>query len=312
MNERSPVDLNPPSLEEALAKRFNLLEAPTVRAGIVSQGPPISFSRLTNNRPQPGRSLTPQPEEAFVFQIPLIACPDSDVRCSGASVYGSTSCVPGYSYLLDLRAGPTRRLDLPFDNIRLYLSQSTIEEFAWQKGRRRIGGLMQREFGASDPVLFRLSQTLQAVLEKSDTASSLFVDYIALAFCEHVVMRYGNANRSNRPRRAGLAPWQMRRIEEFFDAHLHGNPSILDLARQCNLSTSYFTDAFKQTTGLTPHQWLLKHRIERAKSQLRETDASLATIASNCGFFDQSHFSRVFSRLEGCGPREWRQHNRRR
>ncbi|WP_415764311.1 AraC family transcriptional regulator [Paraburkholderia sp. J10-1] len=104
----------------------------------------------------------------------------------------------------------------------------------------------------------------------------------------------------------------MRRIEEFFDAHLHGNPSILDLARQCNLSTSYFTDAFKQTTGLTPHQWLLKHRIERAKSQLRETDASLATIASNCGFFDQSHFSRVFSRLEGCGPREWRQHNRRR
>jgi AraC-like DNA-binding protein len=45
---------------------------------------------------------------------------------------------------------------------------------------------------------------------------------------------------------------------------------------------------------------------------LRETDASLATIASNCGFFDQSHFSRVFSRLEGCGPRDWRLHKRRR
>lgn len=312
MNERSPVDLDLPSLQATIARQFNLLEAPTVRAGIVSQGPPVSFSRLKNNRPQPGRSLAPRPEEAFVFQIPLIMCPDPDVRYSGGRFNKPTSCIPGHSYLFDLRTGPTRRLDFPFDNIRLYLSQSTLEEFAYQKGRRRIGGLMQRGFGASDPVLFRLSQTLQTVLEQSETVGSLLVDYIALAFCEHVVMRYSNANTPNRVRRAGLAPWQMRRVNEFFEAHLHGNPSILDLAGQCGLSSSYFSEAFKQTTGLTPHQWLLKQRIERAKTQLRETDASLATIASNCGFFDQSHFSRVFSRLEECGPKDWRLHNRRR
>lgn len=312
MNERSPVDLDLPSLEETIAKQFNLLEAPTVRAAIVSQGPAISFSRLTNDRPQPGRSLPPRQEEAFVFQIPLIMCPDPDVRFSGGHFNETTSCIPGNSYLFDLRTGPTRRLDFPFDNIRLYLSQSTLEEFAYQKGRRRIGGLMQRGFGASDPVLFRLSQTLQTILERADTASSLLIDYIALAFCEHVVIRYGNANSPNRVRRAELAPWQMRRVTEFFEAHLQGNPSILDLAGQCGLSASYFSEAFKQTTGLTPHQWLLRHRIERAKTQLSETDASLATIASNCGFFDQSHFSRVFSRFEGCGPKDWRQHNRRR
>ena len=169
---------------------------------------------------------------------------------------------------------------------------------------------MQRGFGASDPVLFRLSQTLQTILEQTDTASSLLIDYIALAFCEHVVVRYSDTSTPNRARRAELAPWQTRRVNEFFEVHLQDNPSILDLAGQCGLSASYFSEAFKQTTGLTPHQWLLKHRIERAKTQLRDTDESLATIASNCGFFDQSHFSRVFSRHEGCGPRDWRQHNR--
>ncbi|MFT0170767.1 helix-turn-helix transcriptional regulator [Paraburkholderia mimosarum] len=281
-----------------------------MRAEVFSQGQPISFTRLTNMRPQPGRSLTPQPEEAFVFQMPLISSPDPGIRGSSGNLDASTSCRPGACYLLDLRSAPTRRLDMPFDTMRLFLAQSAIEEFTDQKGRRRIGGLVQATLGASDPVLFRLAHTLQAVLQQPDLTSSLFVDYIALAFCEHVITRYGKADPSIRTRRASLAPWQMRRIEDFFAAHLHGNPSIIDLARQCGFSTSHFSEAFKQTTGSTPHQWLLKRRIERAKSQLRESDASLATIASDCGFFDQSHFSRVFSRLEGCGPKEWRLHNR--
>ncbi|PVX82848.1 helix-turn-helix domain-containing protein [Paraburkholderia unamae] len=310
MNKKSPAALGQPSPDDTLARRFLLREAPTVRAGVLTQGPPIAFSRLTNARPQPGRSLTPHPEEAFVFQMPLVSSPDPGIRYSSGTLDGSTSCRPGCCYLLDLRSSPTRRLDMPFDTMRLYIAQSTIEAFTDQKGRRRIGGLVQRSLGASDPVLFRLSHTMQTVLQQPDQTSSLFVDYLALAFCEHVVTRYGRADTLNRPRRAALAPWQMRRIEDFFEAHLHGNPTILDLARQCDLSTSHFTEAFKQTTGSTPHQWLLKRRIERAKSQLRESDASLASIASDCGFFDQSHFSRVFSRFEGCGPKDWRQRNR--
>lgn len=310
MNEKNHIDFGQPIADDVLAKRFLLRDAPTVRAGVFSQGQPISFTRLTNTRPQPGRSLTPHPEEAFVFQMPLISSPDPGIRYSSGDLDASASCRPGSCYLLDLRSSPTRRLDMPFDTMRLYLTQSAIEEFTDQKRRRRIAGLVQPNLGASDPVLFRLSHTLQAVLQQPDLTSALFVDYLALAFCEHVVTRYGRADASTRPRRSGLAPWQMRRIEDFFAAHLHGNPSIADLARQCDLSTSYFGEAFKQTTGSTPHQWLLKRRIERAKSLLRDSDASLATIASDCGFFDQSHFSRVFSRLEGCGPKEWRQQNR--
>ncbi|WP_051381509.1 helix-turn-helix transcriptional regulator [Paraburkholderia mimosarum] len=310
MNEKIDADSGQHAPDRALAGRFRLRQAPTLRASVAPLAPPVTFSRLRNDRPQPGRSLPPPPEEAVIFQIPLVACPEPDICYSGIRIDDSAACRQGWSYLLDLRCEPTRRLDKPFDAVRLYLSRSTIDDFTWQKGRRRIGDLVQREFGVYDPVLFHLTQAVLPVLEQPALATSLFLDYVGLAFCEHVVTRYGQADAPSRQRRAMLAPWQMRRITEFVESHPGVNPSILDLAGQCDLSASYFAEAFKQTTGMSPHQWLLKRRIERAKSKLRDTDASLASIALDCGFFDQSHFSRVFTRYAGCGPKDWRAHHR--
>lgn len=293
--------------EDALASRFLLPKVPTLSTCVVMPAPPITVSRLRNDRPQSGRFLASQPEEAFVFQIPLVASADPNVRYPNGRIASSEPCKPGWCYLVDLSDGPTRRLDTPFDNVRLYLPQITIDEFAYSRGGRRTGGLTQLGFGACDPVPFHLSQALLPVLENPEIASALFVDQVALALCEHVVTRYGSSDSSLIQRRAGLASWQMRRIEEFLEADLGGNPAILDLARQCGLSASYFAEAFKRTTGISPHQWLLKRRIERAKSMLLKTNSTLASIALECGFFDQSHFSRVFARQEGCGPKEWRQ-----
>ncbi|CAM2158795.1 AraC family transcriptional regulator (plasmid) [Pararobbsia alpina] len=311
MNETGPIGYEPPSFEATLAKSFSLQNVPTLRAGVAAQSPAVMFSRLTNVCAQPGRSLAVKPEEAFIFQVPLIANPDPDIRYSGKPISRSADAgKPGWCCLLDLRDGPTRRLDKPFDNIRLYLSQRTIDEFVYQKGRRRIHGLVQEGFGEWDPVLFHFSKTLASILEQPSEVNSLLVDALAIAFFEHVIARYGASASSGPVRRPALAPWQMRRIVDFFEANLNGNPSIVDLASQCDLSASYFAEAFKQTTGISPHQWLLRRRIERAKTQLCGTDASLAAIAADCGFFDQSHFSRVFVRLVGCRPKDWRQHNR--
>ncbi|MBP0595698.1 helix-turn-helix transcriptional regulator [Paraburkholderia sp. LEh10] len=296
--------------EDALITRFRVRKAPTLSAAVAPLAPPITISRLHDDQPRPGRSLTPQLEEAFVFQIPLIPSPDPEVRYSSGHFAPSEPCRPGWCYLLDLSAGPTCRLDTPFDNIRLYISQMTIDELAYQNGRRRTQGLIQTGFGACDPILFHMSQVCLPVLENPGSASALFVDQVALAVCEHVVTRYGRQESSRHQRRTGLAPWQMRRIVDFLEANLGANPSILDLARQCELSASYFAEAFRQSTGVSPHQWLLRRRIERAKSMLRNTDSSLASIALDCGFFDQSHFSRVFARLQGCAPKDWRRRNR--
>jgi AraC family transcriptional regulator len=63
-------------------------------------------------------------------------------------------------------------------------------------------------------------------------------------------------------------------------------------------------------TGLAPHQWLVQQRIAKAKDLLTRSSQSLADIASDCGFSDQSHFTRVFLRAVGATPAEWRRLHR--
>jgi transcriptional regulator GlxA family with amidase domain len=78
------------------------------------------------------------------------------------------------------------------------------------------------------------------------------------------------------------------------------------LAEECGLSTRHFARAFRQSTGIPPHRWLLRYRVQRAKDMLRTQALPLADVALRCGFADQSHFTRVFSRQTGMSPGEWR------
>jgi transcriptional regulator GlxA family with amidase domain len=87
---------------------------------------------------------------------------------------------------------------------------------------------------------------------------------------------------------------------------LSGEVPLAQLARECGLSASHFTRAFRQSVGMAPHQWLLAQRVERAKERLLHSDAPLATIAVDCGFADQSHFTRVFTKQMTASPGQWR------
>jgi AraC-like DNA-binding protein len=99
-------------------------------------------------------------------------------------------------------------------------------------------------------------------------------------------------------------------VLDFLSAHLSDDPTIAELARECGLSSGYFSRAFRQTTGVTPHQWLIGKRVERARQLLLGNGLGLADIALVCGFVDQSHFTRVFTKFEGESPGRWRQRNR--
>ncbi len=96
------------------------------------------------------------------------------------------------------------------------------------------------------------------------------------------------------------------RAKELLAAHVAETLSIEDLAQACGLSRSHFGKAFKLSTGLTPHAWRQQYRIERAQALLLGERVDLAAIAALCGFADQSHFNRVFARLVGDTPGNWR------
>ena len=102
-------------------------------------------------------------------------------------------------------------------------------------------------------------------------------------------------------------------ILSLIDARLESDLSVAELAGSCGLSGSWFTRVFKQTTGVTPHRWLTQRRVDRAKDLLvRRPSMSLAQIALESGFADQSHFTHVFTAIVGAAPGEWRRHATRR
>ncbi|WP_231661492.1 helix-turn-helix domain-containing protein [Pseudomonas sp. CDFA 610] len=108
----------------------------------------------------------------------------------------------------------------------------------------------------------------------------------------------------------GLSPWRERLAKQLIRDNLSENIEVAELARACALSRSYFSRAFKCSTGLSPQEWIREQRLARAKCLIQHTVMSLTQISQECGFCDQSHFSHIFSRAEGINPFTWRGHAR--
>ena len=107
----------------------------------------------------------------------------------------------------------------------------------------------------------------------------------------------------------GLSPGHLRRACDFIAENLAQDICLDDLAELTGLTVKHFARAFKQSTGLPPHQYLIAQRIEAAKRCLTDGKASLADIALACGFADQSHFTASFRKAVGVPPGTWRRNS---
>jgi AraC family transcriptional regulator len=98
----------------------------------------------------------------------------------------------------------------------------------------------------------------------------------------------------------------LRTITELVHGKMEDELSLLEMAQAVDLSTTHFSRMFCKSTGETPHQFVLRSKIERAKEMLRAPEARVLDVAVACGFKTQQHFARVFRRLCGTSPREYR------
>jgi AraC-like DNA-binding protein len=160
--------------------------------------------------------------------------------------------------------------------------------------------------GILDETIKHVGLSLLPALRAPERVSRLFTDHVTLALAVHTAQTYGGMQMISKPLKGGLSPWQERRSKEMIAGDLTGTTPLREIAEACGLSVSHFSRAFRRSTGLAPHAWLLQARVESAKALLRKRDSSLSTIAQACGFADQSHFSRVFTRRVGLGPGAWR------
>jgi AraC family transcriptional regulator len=155
----------------------------------------------------------------------------------------------------------------------------------------------------SHPGIMHLAQLFAEECASAQPKSRLYGDTLSVALL--VALSRLNTSRDQSDKRGQLAPWQIRRVTDYFFAHLGDDIQLQTVCDLVKLSRSYFSRAFKISTGLAPHQWLLQARIAKAKQLLLESGLQLAQIAVDIGFADQAHFTRTFRRMVGQSPRAW-------
>jgi transcriptional regulator GlxA family with amidase domain len=146
----------------------------------------------------------------------------------------------------------------------------------------------------------------KTTLAAEDGEAALLVKKMATAIGKDRLDRDGLARVMAHSRLGTLSSSHENLAKGILLENLKGNISISKVAQNCNLSRGYFIRAFRATTGMTPYQWLLTERINRARQLLRTSNAPLTEIATACGFANQSHFTRVFSSMAGATPGTWR------
>jgi AraC family transcriptional regulator len=158
----------------------------------------------------------------------------------------------------------------------------------------------------NDSTLRRLMEILLSEKQAGFRSGALFLDSVAATLANYLLRHYSVAAAVFKNSTGGLAPSVLRRSIEFIHAHIESDLRLRDLAREANISMSHLIRGFRQSTGKTPYQYLLHQRIERARSLMRDHRAPLTEVALASGFADQHHLARVFRRITGVTPSNYR------
>lgn len=158
-------------------------------------------------------------------------------------------------------------------------------------------------FAQSDPLVHQLGIALKRALENSENADRLYAESVTNALMVHL-LRYYCAEPLVLPiYKGGLSKLKLQRVIDYIQVNLEGDLSLKELASIAQMSAHYFSQLFKQSTGVSPHQYVIRCRVERAKELLRQEKLTIAAVAKAVGFVDQSHFHRHFKRLVGVTPK---------
>ncbi|HEY2048904.1 MAG TPA: AraC family transcriptional regulator [Caulobacteraceae bacterium] len=161
-------------------------------------------------------------------------------------------------------------------------------------------------FCSDDRLCADATALVERALDEKDRPTRFEMNARAHLFALDLLKRHSPLSPTCEKWFGGLAPWQAKRAEELMLKNLAEDLRLADVAAACELSAAHFSRSFHKTFGAPPYRWLQTRRIERAKTLLADSKRPLAEIALECGFTEQSHFTKVFTRLVGVSPGAWR------
>jgi AraC family transcriptional regulator len=199
-------------------------------------------------------------------------------------------------------SGGVTTLDRSTDQLQVGIEPHVISNTAEAAGidSRRVD--IVEHFGSQDPAVYHIARRLLRERQTSGLGGRLYTEALVTELVIHLLREYSSPgareNGSSRSPRYN----QLRPALEMIHDDLQANPSLSALADAVQLSPHHFSRVFKRVTGLSPHQYVLSQRIQLARRLLVETKLSIAEVAHDVGFYDQSHFTYHFKRLVGVTP----------
>lgn len=160
---------------------------------------------------------------------------------------------------------------------------------------------------AKDPELIDAGKALYAALAQRRTGYEVIYEALARVFLVTLLEKYAVTRDQAGDFPAGFSAERYGRVLEFIKENYSESISVEDIARSAGLSRTHFSRLFRHVVGQTPYRFLMSFRVERAQEMMQDKQRGLAEIAFECGFSDQAHLSRSFSKETGQSPSAWRQ-----
>ncbi len=161
---------------------------------------------------------------------------------------------------------------------------------------------LRRTYAVGKPQLEHLVRALAAEAERGGPSGTIFVDALATALAVQIVDSFGTRTSSSANEAAEFSKLALRRVLEAIDAQLGDGITVEQLARTAGVGAAQFARAFRVATGESPHQFVIRRRLEEAKKALELRDPDILNVALRFGFSDQAHFTRFFKRQFGIPP----------
>lgn len=162
------------------------------------------------------------------------------------------------------------------------------------------------EFQTRNPQIEAIAMMLLSELQQETSSSRLYLDSLANVLAVNLLRHHATRKPQLPIYEGGLPQRQLVHVLDYIDAHLDRDIKLAHLAQLLDMSQFHFSRLFKQSIGMSPHQYLIQQRVERAKKLLKQTDQLIVEIALECGFNSHSHLSKQFRQFTGMTPKAYR------
>ena len=206
------------------------------------------------------------------------------------------------------------RMEAASEDMSMLLEDRFIQQVAVEVGADPDKIEVVPFFSAPDPQVERIGLSLLSEMGTGGLGGELYTESLANVLALHLLRHHSSLGRNSTRetgREDGVSKRSLERATDYINDNLSQKLTLTEIARVAHVSPYHFARSFKKTTGLSPHQYVIRRRVERAKTLLAGGDLTIAEIAGAVGFANQSHLAFHVRRLLGVPPKALRQSPRR-